>query len=72
VPEVLSPRRLLAIAGSVYLAWWFVVEAFLPGSYNPLSSRLGVVALFFLALGASFVSEALRWSWTGASGRSFA
>lgn len=53
-------RRLALIGGSVYLLWWFAVEAFLPGSFNPLISRLLVVAAFFALFGASFVSPFIR------------
>ena len=51
--EVHSIRRLLLVAGGVYLGWWFVVEAVLPGSFNPAPGRLAVVAAFFLAFAAS-------------------
>lgn len=47
-------RTLLALAGPLYLSWWFTVEWLLPGSYNPLFSRLLVCAvpltLFVLTL----------------------
>lgn len=33
-------RRLLLIAGSVYLLWWFAVEMILPGTFNPFISRI--------------------------------
>jgi PAS domain S-box-containing protein len=45
-------RVIVAIAGCVYLFWWFMVELLLPGTFNPLASRLVVVAgspLLFLA-----------------------
>jgi signal transduction histidine kinase len=58
--EIRTIRRLLAVAGTIYFAWWFVVEAVLPGSFNPASSRLVVVASFFLAFGASFGSKWAR------------
>jgi len=51
-------RTLVAIGGAVYLAWWFMVELFLPGSYNPLLGRLIVVALDGVLLGASY---RIRW-----------
>ena len=50
----------MLVAGIVYLVWWFVVEAVLPGSYNPALGRLVVVGAFFLSLAASFVSPAVR------------
>ncbi len=59
-PELRSLRRLLLIAGSVYLVWYYVVRAILPGAFNPFAGRLIVVLLFFSALGASFVSAAVR------------
>ncbi len=55
-----SPRRLLLLGGSLYLAWWFVVEALLPGSYNALAGRLVVVAFFYATLAATFFSEWMR------------
>jgi signal transduction histidine kinase len=53
-------QRFLLLGGTVYLAWWFVVHAVLPDSYNPLAGRLGVVALFYATLGATFFSEWMR------------
>jgi signal transduction histidine kinase len=38
-------RLVCVVAATVYLAWWFLVERILPGSFNPLPSRLVVVAL---------------------------
>jgi PAS domain S-box-containing protein len=52
-------RLIVAIAGGVYLSWWFMVELLLPGSFNPLPGRLFVVALSGLILGASYAS---RWA----------
>ena len=49
-------RALLAIAGLVYLCWWFLVEALLPGSFNPLGGRLVVVGSFVVVLAASYAS----------------
>jgi PAS domain S-box-containing protein len=46
-------RWIVGIAGAVYLLWWFTVELLLPGSFNPLPSRLLVVALAAALLGAS-------------------
>jgi signal transduction histidine kinase len=58
--DLQSWRRLVVVGASVYLAWWFVVRAVLPDSYNPPISRLGVVGAFLLALAGSFVSSAVR------------
>lgn len=46
-------RKLLAVAGCVYLFWWPVVELMLPGSFNPVGSRLAVVGFCFLSLALS-------------------
>jgi len=53
-------RRLLLLAGSIYLAWWFIVEALLPRSYNPLPGRLAVVASFLATFAASYASVHVR------------
>lgn len=53
-------RGLLAAGGAAYLAWWFVVESLLPGSFNPLFGRLVVVSLFFLVLILSYLSAVVR------------
>jgi PAS domain S-box-containing protein len=52
-------RTVIAIAGAVYLFWWFMVELLLPGSFNPLPSRLFVVGMSGALLGASYWS---RWA----------
>ncbi len=49
-------RTLLLSGGFVYLFWWGLVEAFLPGSFNPLGSRIVVVSLCWLFVAASFFS----------------
>jgi PAS domain S-box-containing protein len=49
-------RVVVGIAGGVYLAWWFMVELLLPGSFNPLPGRLVVVGLSGVLLGASYRS----------------
>ena len=54
--EVTSYRILLGVAGAVYLLWWFAVESLLPGSFNPLPSRLVVVAILWFVLALSFLS----------------
>ncbi len=51
-------RVIVAIAGGIYLSWWFMVELLLPGSFNPLPGRLLVVGLSGVLLGASYRS---RW-----------
>ena len=51
-------RIVVAIAGGVYLFWWFMVELLLPDSFNPLPGRLLVVGCSALLLGASYRS---RW-----------
>lgn len=53
-------RKLSAIAGAVYLLWWFAVQAFLPHAFNPIASRLAVVSYFLSTLALSYVSEAVR------------
>lgn len=55
--ELISLRRLLAFSGTVYLVWWFAVEALLPDSFNPFLGRILVVAGFFVALGLSYVNQ---------------
>ncbi len=56
-PHLLRARRLLYFGGTLYLLWWAIVEAVLPGSFNPLLSRLAVVASFFAFFAASFFSD---------------
>ncbi|HMI93760.1 MAG TPA: PAS domain S-box protein [Polyangiales bacterium] len=56
--ETARLRTLVAIAGAVYLVWWFMVELLLPGSFNPLPGRLIVVALVWVLLAASY---RIRW-----------
>jgi PAS domain S-box-containing protein len=56
-------RVIAAIAGGVYLAWWFMVELLLPQAFNPLPSRLMVVvlspALVFASLRSAWVERHL-------------
>ncbi len=47
-------RNILWVGAVVYLAWWALVEAMLPGAYNPLGSRLAVVGLLGGVALASF------------------
>jgi signal transduction histidine kinase len=57
-PAARRLQWLVGIAGVIYLAWWFLVELVLPGSYNPLLGRLVVVC----ASGALVVASLLfRW-----------
>ena len=49
-------RAIVGIGGCVYLVWWFMVEALLPASFNPLPSRLGVVGFSAALYGGSHVS----------------
>lgn len=53
--ELRLHRILVASGGGAYLVWWSFVELTLPGAFNPLLGRLGVVACFGLALAASYV-----------------
>ncbi len=55
--EVHLDRRLLALAGSVYLVWWFAVHLLLPEAFNPFGSRVVVAACCFSILGLSFISD---------------
>lgn len=58
--DVVVHRRLFAVAGSIYLIWWFAVELILPNTYNPFLSRLAVVGTIFAILGLSYVSKQIR------------
>lgn len=53
-PWIQSHRILLVLAGSIYLAWWFVVRALLPQAFNPLGSRLVIWASFVIVLALSY------------------
>jgi signal transduction histidine kinase len=48
------------VGGTVYLVWWFVVQAMLPASYNAIPGRLLVVCSFYGTFAATFYSEWLR------------
>jgi signal transduction histidine kinase len=53
--ELLRAQRVfLGVGAALYLSWWAVVEALLPGSFNPLPGRLVVVGAMLVALGATF------------------
>lgn len=47
-------RIILGVSAAVYILWWFAVEALLPGSFNPLFSRLLASGSFLLVLGLSY------------------
>lgn len=51
---------MLGLSGLVYLSWWFSVQWLLPGSFNPLASRLAVVGYFLSAFVLTFVSARVR------------
>ncbi|MET0340644.1 MAG: PAS domain S-box protein, partial [Polyangiales bacterium] len=52
-------HAMLALAGAVYLSWWFAVEWLLPGSFNPFFGRLMVVSYFAIAYLLGRVSPAI-------------
>lgn len=52
--RVLRTRKLLFFGGLIYLLWWAIVERVLPGSFNPLVSRLAVVSFFWIFFLASY------------------
>jgi signal transduction histidine kinase len=54
-----SQRLFLGVGAALYMTWWAVVEALLPGSFNPLASRVAVVATMLAALGATYVTPAV-------------
>jgi PAS domain S-box-containing protein len=60
VPALRRQRTIAAIAGVVYLLWWFTVEVTLPGSFNPLPGRLLVVAGSGALVAASYRSAWVR------------
>ena len=53
-------RIVMVVAGGFYLLWYFVVEALLPGSYNPFLGRFLAVLCFFGAYVGSFISASVR------------
>ena len=53
-------RRLCVVVGAVYLLWWAAVEGLLPGSFNPLGSRLAVVLANWAIVAASYQSAWVR------------
>ncbi|MES2802094.1 MAG: ATP-binding protein [Bdellovibrionota bacterium] len=53
-------RLVLAIAGGVYLSWWFVVETLLPNSFNPFLSRFISALCLWLVFIATYYSPQVR------------
>lgn len=49
----------MAVGGATYLMWWLSVELFLPGSFNPIGSRLLVVFYCLIMSVASFFSTSI-------------
>lgn len=56
IQELKTYRRILVLAGTVYLLWWFAVKLSLPQAYNPFLSRSLVVAIIFAFLGWTYVA----------------
>jgi signal transduction histidine kinase len=52
--QLRAHRILLVSAGIGYLGWWFFVRALLPEAFNPLGSRVAVVACFFALFAATY------------------
>lgn len=52
--ELRLHRILLAGGAGAYLGWWFFVHLTLPSAFNPIFSRLLVVACFLVVLAASY------------------
>lgn len=53
-------RRLLFAFALTYVVWWFAVEWWLPGSFNPIGSRLAIVAVFLGIAALSYVASSVR------------
>lgn len=54
-------NRNMFLAGAIaYFLWWFASKALLPNSFNPLGSRLVVVACFFVCWILSFYWKYLQ------------
>lgn len=53
-------RKLLVIAASVYMAWWFAIQMLLPQSFNPFPSRLLVSALPLSFFTLSYLSRLIE------------
>jgi PAS domain S-box-containing protein len=58
--EPRSFRVMLGLGGAIYLAWWFAVEALLPGAFNPLPGLLVVVGYFLSMFALTHVSDAFK------------
>jgi len=52
-----NSRIFLLVGGLGYLVWWGFVRLSLPNAFNPIGSRLAVVACFLGAFTASLASE---------------
>jgi signal transduction histidine kinase len=55
-------RRVLTVGACIYLLWWFGVEVLLPGSYNPLGSRLVIVVCLLGVAASTRVDRFARFS----------
>jgi signal transduction histidine kinase len=53
-------RWLFVISGLTYILWWGMVEWSLPGSFNPLGSRVLVSSSFFIVAALSYFFVAVR------------
>lgn len=58
--ELTTYRRLLFIAATVYLLWWFGVEALLPDAFNPINSRLWVVLTIYSLVVFSYILDRIK------------
>lgn len=54
-PFLNRQRKTVLIAALTYLIWWFLVEIFLTGAFNPLGSRLAIVAFCLLVFAGTFI-----------------
>jgi PAS domain S-box-containing protein len=53
-------RRLLVLAGVIYLLWWFAVDSLLPLAFNPFLGRVLVVLVVFTVFGLSYLNVGVR------------
>ncbi len=53
-PSAYTYRRLMLVAGVVYLLWWLLVVRLLPDAFNPLPGRVAVSASYLLFWALSF------------------
>lgn len=66
-----NTRRLTLWTGLIYLGWWFLVEATLPGAFNPIAGRLLIFAYLLAIFTASYRVKAVAahlpaWFYSGA------